>query len=121
MLMWTIIRRAILPGILLITGFASLIYGAKYHIVPVLTEQKTESTIDIPVPFSQIPPPFPGAQQFDGPPQMRKQVVQRTEEITIKESEPALIREVTVGGVAYNEFHKLKRTYSGKAPSLCPT
>jgi hypothetical protein len=119
--MWNFIRRAIFPGILLIVGFASLMYGAKYHFVPVLTEQKTEMTIDIPVAFSQIPPPFPGAQQFDGHPQTRKQVVQRTEEITIKESEPALIRDVTVGGVAFNEFHKLKRTYSGKAPSLCPT
>jgi hypothetical protein len=119
--MRTIIRRAILPGILLIGGVASLKYGAMYHFVPVLTEQKTEMTIEIPVAFSQIPPPFPGPQQFDGPPQTRKQVIQRTEEITIKESEPALIRDVTVGGVAFNKLRQIKRTYSGKAPSLCPT
>jgi hypothetical protein len=73
------------------------------------------------LPFSQIPPPFPGAQEFGGPPQFRKQTVQNTEVVTISISEPELIRDVTVGGVVLNKSHKIERTYSGKAPSLCPT
>lgn len=119
--MLTIIRRAILPALLLIGGLASLIYGAKFHYVPVLVERKSEATVDVPESFPQVPPSFPGAQPFGEPPQFRKQIVQQTVEVAITESEPALVREVSVGGVALNSFHKLKRTYSGKAPSLCPT
>ena len=52
--------------------------------MPVLTKETTEKTIDVPVPFSQIPPPFPGAQGFGGPPQFRKQTVQNTEVVTIQ-------------------------------------
>jgi hypothetical protein len=119
--MWAFVRRGILPGLLLIGGLVSLIYGSRFHFVPVLTKETTEKTIDVPVPPSQIPPPFPGAQEFGGPPQFRKQTVKSTELVTISVSEPALIRDVTVGGVALNKFHRIERTYSGKAPSLCPT
>ena len=89
--------------------------------MPVLTKETTEKTIDVPVAFSQIPPPFPDGQGFGGPPQFRKQTIQNTEEVTISVSEPDLIRDVTVGGVALNKSHKIERTYTGKAPSLCPT
>jgi hypothetical protein len=119
--MLTIIRRTVLPAIMLIVGFASLLYGAKFHHVSVLVEHKSEVTIDVPLPFSPEMQPFPGGQQIQGPPQFRKQTVTKTELLTIKEYEPALLREVTVGGVAWDESHNLKRTYSGKAPSLCPT
>ncbi|MGD0654008.1 MAG: hypothetical protein ABSA16_06655 [Thermoguttaceae bacterium] len=119
--MWTLVRRGILPGLLIIVGLASLNYGSRFHFVPVLTEQKTEVTIEIPDISPQIPPPFPGDQQFGGPPQIRKQTVQKTEEVAINISEPDLVRDVTVGGVVLNKSHELKRTYSGKAPSLCPT
>ncbi len=60
--MWPFVRRGILPGLLLIGGLVSLIYGSRFHFVPVLTKKTTEKTIDVPVPFSQIPPPFPGDQ-----------------------------------------------------------
>ena len=41
---------------------------------------------------------------------------------TIDESEPALIREVTVGGLRRNPAGELERTYGeGETPSLCPT
>ncbi|MGA2059714.1 MAG: hypothetical protein ABSG67_04475 [Thermoguttaceae bacterium] len=119
--MWVFVRRGILPGLLLIGGLVSLIYGSRFHFVPVLTTETTETTIDVPVQFSQIPPPFPGAQEFGGPPQFRKQTEKITKEVTITVSEPALIRDVTVGGVALNKSLKIERTYSGKAPSLCPT
>ena len=43
-------------------------------------------------------------------------------EKTLQESEPALIREVTVGGVLRNPSGKIERTYGeGETPSLCPT
>ena len=41
---------------------------------------------------------------------------------TIDESEPALIREVSIGGVRRNPAGQLERTYGeGETPSLCPT
>jgi len=40
----------------------------------------------------------------------------------IDESEPALIREVTVGGLRRSLSGELERTYGeGETPSLCPT
>jgi hypothetical protein len=116
----TVIRRLILPAFFLSAGLASLMYGARFHRVPVLAEVKTQTSIDVPEPM-QIPPPFPGDQGFNEPPRTRKQIVERTTEITINEFEPALIREVSVGGVALNTIGEIKRTYSGKPPSLCPT
>ncbi len=35
--------------------------------------------------------------------------------------EPAIIREVTFGGIARDQQGALRKTYSGKAPSFCPT
>jgi len=43
-------------------------------------------------------------------------------EKTLQESEPALIREVTVGGLRRSLSGELERTYGeGETPSLCPT
>jgi hypothetical protein len=40
----------------------------------------------------------------------------------IDEPEPALIREITVGGLRRNPSGKIERTYGeGETPSLCPT
>ncbi len=35
--------------------------------------------------------------------------------------EPALIREVSIGGVARDTSGNLRQTYTGKAPQACPT
>jgi hypothetical protein len=44
---------------------------------------------------------------------------------TISVSEPDMIRDATIGGIALNKKHELKRTYGeetgGKPPALCPT
>ena len=41
---------------------------------------------------------------------------------TLDESEPALIHEVTVGGLRRNPAGELERTYGeGEEPALCPT
>jgi hypothetical protein len=119
--MWIIIKRGIIPGLLLIVGLASLIYGSRFRFEPVLTERKTEVTIEVLEAAPQIPGPFDDNRQFAGPPQMRKQTVQRTEEVAINLSEPAMIRDVTVGGLTLNKLNELKRTYGGKPPTLCPT
>jgi hypothetical protein len=46
-----------------------------------------------------------------------------TEKFLAARAEPewVIVREVTVGGVTRLDSDQLKRTYSGKAPSLCPT
>jgi len=36
-------------------------------------------------------------------------------------SEPALIKEVSIGGVARDTSGKLRQTYTGKPPQFCPT
>jgi hypothetical protein len=39
----------------------------------------------------------------------------------LAKSEPALIKEASVGGVTRDESGKIKQTYTGKAPAACPT
>ncbi len=36
-------------------------------------------------------------------------------------SEPALVKEASVGGVKRDESGKIKKTYTGEAPEECPT
>ena len=124
--MWAIVRRAILPALLVIGGVASLIYGAIFHSAPVLEERETKTTIEIPMGFPSEAPLgdafSPGDTPFGGPPPFVKQAVTRIDLVTLVESEPALMREVSVGGVVLLASGELKRTYSGtKGPSLCPS
>ena len=46
---------------------------------------------------------------------------QGDESAAIAKSEPALIKEASVGGVTRDESGKIKQTYTGKAPAACPT
>ena len=39
----------------------------------------------------------------------------------LAKSEPALIKEASVGGVTRDESGKIKQTYTGQAPAACPT
>ncbi|MHC4592951.1 MAG: hypothetical protein ACYS8L_09695 [Planctomycetota bacterium] len=98
-----------LPALLLAwAGIVLTIYGATSHAQPVLVERE----LDLPPRLG--PGPFPGElPEFAGPPV--------TEIVETSESEPGLIREVTVGGVTRLETGEIQRTYSGDAPSLCPT
>jgi hypothetical protein len=41
--------------------------------------------------------------------------------VSITKSEPALVKEASVGGVARDKSGKIKQTYTGKAPEACPT
>ena len=54
--MWAIIRRAVVPAVLLVGGLASLIYGAIFHAVPVVEDHESETTIEVPAEFSPQPP-----------------------------------------------------------------
>ncbi len=41
--------------------------------------------------------------------------------VSITKSEPALVKEASVGGVTRDKSGKVKQTYTGKAPEACPT
>ncbi len=125
--MGTIIRRAVLPVLVIAGGLASLIYGAMFHSAPVVQTRETETTIDVPLP---VPPPrpfgeaspFPGGGPMGPAPAFIKKTVKRSEDVTLQESEPSLIQEITFGGVTRLASGEIKRTYSGdKGPALCPT
>ena len=64
---------------------------------------------------------------FDGPPGVpnipgfRFKKIKEDYVDVIVDSEWAIVRDVTVGGVMLLPNGHLKRTYSGKPPALCPT
>ncbi len=167
--MWAMVQRALVPVLLLIGGAASVIYAEKFHTVPVVEVQEEEVSlpVDSPFgpgapfpggpffpggpPFGEGPPPpdgqsFPGGAPFPGgpppfmgPPAPTIKAI-RTTVVTEEESEPRLVREVTVGGVtlprrvqkvslwgvAFSitvpDPGEIRRTYSGgEGPALCPT
>jgi len=39
----------------------------------------------------------------------------------VAKSEPALIKDASVGGVTRDESGRIKQTYTGQAPAACPT
>jgi hypothetical protein len=99
-----------LPALLAVCAAVVLIvYGAAFHSKAVLVERKLE------LPASMFPEGLPPG-QFPGLP-----AIPDTEIVPLDQSEPHLIREVTVGGVTRLENGRLQRTYVGEAPSACPT
>ncbi len=110
------LKRIALPLLLLIAGGAALVRGWWFHEVPVWED--TEHEISIAVPNFDLPPP--GQPSFLPPEMILKKV---TETVPEERAQPewALVREVTFGGVTRLENGKLKRTYSGQPPALCPT
>ncbi len=115
-----IIRRIVLPALLLVGGLASLIY-ARFHVIPVLSEEKTQTTIEIPM---AMPRGSAAAGVHAVRPAAAVSQASRGETSIGRnqsDSEPSITREVSIGGVALDESGEIKRTYSGKAPSLCPT
>jgi hypothetical protein len=117
--MQTIMTRAVVPGVLLVGGIASLIYGARFHDTPVFEEKEIEEKIS--VPFAM--PPFAGPETppWEQPPELALRTEKRKVLVSYDQSEPVLIRDVTVGGVVVLASGDLMRTYSGKLPTLCPT
>ena len=119
--MLKIIQRAILPAMLLFLGIASLTFGVRHHAKTVFEDKEIEISIvppDMPLPPSDFngPPNFMPPRL---PPELQK--VKRTIVVGKDAPEMAMIRDVTIGGLVLTEAGELKRTYSGKPPSLCPT
>jgi len=135
--MWKPILRALLPMVLFAGAVGLLIYGTRFHFVPVSHQEEIEVSIAPPTPFA--PPPIPGQPPFgqppfgqpgEGPPFVGPfqgalppflQTIKAKVVVTENESEPTLVREVTFGGVARLSSGSLMRTYTGQPPSLCPT
>ena len=46
---------------------------------------------------------------------------QQADSTVFAKSEPALIKEASIGGVTRDESGKIKQTYTGKAPAACAT
>jgi hypothetical protein len=119
--MQIILRRAVLPLLLVLAGIGAAVYGVKYHVLPVLEDHESERSIDMPDAFPAMPPPFPGMEPMGRPQRTPKVTVKVTTEEPVPLAEPAMIRDATVGGIVLNDDKKLKRTYSGKPPTLCDT
>ena len=136
--MWAIVKRVVIPIVLVACGLGSLVYGIARHSATVHAEKETEVSIPVPGPFGpgepfESPPgpfgsersPFespPPGQPFPfGPPGIVFQKV--IEKIPIVQDEPewVIVREVTFGGITRLANGQLKRTYSGQPPALCPT
>jgi hypothetical protein len=123
--MRAITRRAILPALFLIGGLASLIYGAIFHSVEVLEDHETETTIEIPAEFAPGPPGReafpPGETPFGEPLPLVKKTVKQVDTVAAMASEPALMREASVGGIERLASGELKRSSRGEGPALCPS
>lgn len=140
--MWRLFQRAVLPVGLLALGVGCAVYGVRHHQVVVYEEQEVE--VDLPAPepppevvgpgFDEPPgaagpsgfgePPGPGGmpgemQPFGPDPRDRPKII-KTVLVDRQEPETAVVRDVTIGGLRLDSG-QLKRTYSGKPPSLCPT
>ena len=142
-----VLRRLVVPVLLVLGGIVSVIYGDRYHSAEVFETREVKQTIRIPTAFGpadsisgnspwgvggapgQSPAPDePGA---DGGPAFLTQTITRTLQVPKTLLEPTLNRELTVGGVARLgesdaqslglEAGDLRQTYTGEAPSLCPT
>jgi hypothetical protein len=98
---------------------------------PAHRPQNEESPSDDVDPFRTSPsadrPPSDSENPFDVPASLPSPAGMKFEKVTEKyfetseELERGIVRDVTIGGVTRLANGALKRTYSGKAPSLCPT
>lgn len=136
------VRRpsSLVPLLLIAVGVASVIYGARYRLVPVLgkqvevqvVEQEEEVAIPVPSPFGPVvpeglaepdaegrPPATSEMEAFPGllePPSIKVKKITYVpnrviKEVTDEEPEPVLVWEVTVGGVVRTETGVVMRTY----------
>jgi hypothetical protein len=109
--------RAMLSALIALCGLALLAYGLAVHRAPVLVEQEVApaspavaqpATPAVPAPFFAPPPPPPSP------------IAEKVLVVSV-EPEQRLVRDVTVGGLTRLGGSRIKRTYSGDGPALCPT
>jgi hypothetical protein len=125
----TILRRGLLPIVMLGLGIASLVWSAKHHVLEIYEEQEIKISLEMMQPMG--PPGFPGGPDggmepgfmppFMAGPPPELQTVTFFELVSKEEPESQAVFEITIGGLALLETGELRRTYSGAPPSLCPT
>ena len=113
-----------MPVVLVVLGAAAIVYGAAFHVLPVHPAPATPSeptAAPAPEPFAApSPESFMGLPGRAAPPKVQEPIAEKAP-APIMESEPALVREVSVGGVTLSEAGDIRRTYSGAPPAQCPT
>lgn len=116
--MAAIAKRGLVSILLLLLGAGLIVAGATLHSREVLAQIEQKAV--------KPPAGLPGL-PGDGMPAWMQQSpsdAQATPQYVatwIRETEPQLVREITVGGLTRGEDGRLQRTYSGDTPSLCPT
>ena len=140
-----LLLRSVASVLLVAVGIPAVVYGVKYHGVQVFEAKQVTEVIKIPIPFppggpiggsspwgggpTDASPSADGSMSESGP-AFINQTVTTTRQVPKIEFEPQLLREMTVGGVALVRTDEevpglargsLRQTYSGQAPSLCPT
>jgi len=130
--MGMIIQRLVVPAVAALAGMAAIVCGAMYHRAPVswqeVQEQEREEevtkTIRVPVPFGPGGGSSPWGKSFITQKVKVIEKVKRPVLVTRVEDmpEPAMIREMTVGGIALGSGG-LWRTYRPDEPPplLCPS
>jgi len=96
---WVLNKRLVFLVLMVPAALAALIYGTIFHSTTILAKQSDESGKNATETISQ----------------------QIAEPATIKLPEPGIIRDTTVGGLVRLDSGAIRRTYSGKPPSACPT
>jgi hypothetical protein len=108
------VLRAILSLGLCAAGFVLVFYAVRGHKIAVAQDREVEETITIPQPPTDpwLPPPPPLTQTIT-------KLLRETSMVP----EPALVKDVTIGGVVLLASGELKRTYKAgeETPALCPT
>ncbi len=92
-------KRLIFSVLLVPAAVAALVYGFIFH-----------STLILAQPGDEV--------EEDSPHETAQHVI---EWLDLDLREPAIIRDVTVGGLVRLDSGAIRRTYSGKPPSACPT
>jgi hypothetical protein len=96
---WVSNKRLIFSLLLVPAAVAALVYGIIFHSTAILAQRIDEVEDDSPDAAAQ----------------------RVAEPLSLDLREPAIIFDVTVGGLVRLDSGTIKRTYSGKPPSACPT
>ena len=142
----TTAKRKICPIALLLCGCGALVYGGMFHTAQVYVEQEREVSMPVPTLFGlgdepsedagatsgddtsgEEVDPFLSPSEKPTPPPAAdiasRKVMKVTEKYWVARPAPEwlIAEDMTVGGLERAVDGQLRRTYSGKPPSLCPT
>jgi hypothetical protein len=98
--------RAVVAIALVLCGVGAIVYAAAFHVIPVQSGPAEPEAAQPATPAVEAAPPSEAAPARPA---------------AVMESEPALVKEVSVGGVMLAGSGDIQRTYSGQPPSQCPT